>query len=205
MIYRLSFLLFLLVYSHLCSAQEIDFSPKSLQKDLQKIWAQGEIELGEVEIPDSMYNDHLLNKGKIYNTNANNTRLGFAYVGRIYSCRAGGCGIEDTQSLVADDEDYEYFDYYIIYNENVSVELVRVYNYQATHGQEVGGKGWLKQFIGYTGTAKLEYGKNIDSISGATISANAITYNVQESTEYLTLLLPIINATQMHLKTTATK
>jgi Na+-translocating ferredoxin:NAD+ oxidoreductase RnfG subunit len=67
----------------------------------------------------------------------------------------------------------------------------------------VGGKGWLKQFIGYDGKEKLEYGKNIDSISGATISANAITYNVQESCRYLDLIRPILQNHQLALKARA--
>lgn len=94
--------------------------------------------------------------------------------------------------LISIDEDFEYFDYFILFDSNLGVKKIRVYNYQATHGHEVGGKGWLKQFVGYKGDEKLEYGKNIDSISGATISANAITYNVQESCRYLDLLRPIL-------------
>ena len=54
-----------------------------------------------------------------------------------------------------------------------------------------------KEFV--TIGAGLEYGKNIDSISGATISANAITYNVQESCRYLDLLKPILE-NQLMLK-----
>jgi Na+-translocating ferredoxin:NAD+ oxidoreductase RnfG subunit len=108
--------------------------------------------------------------------------------------------MDEGHEVISADEDFEYFDYYIIFDQALKVEKIRVYNYQATHGHEVGGKGWLKQFIGYKGETKLEYGKNIDSISGATISANAITYNVQESSRYLALLKPILEAANQHLK-----
>lgn len=191
--YRLSLVFLILLGSYFCRAQQIDLNPKSLQKDLQKLWGIDGVQLSELEIPDSIYNDFLLDKGKIYRATEGNENLGFAYIGRIYSCRAGGCTMADVQSPVSVDEDFEYFDYYIIFNQTLRVEQVRVYNYQATHGHEVGGKGWLKQFIGYTGVTKLELGKNIDSISGATISANAITYNVQESSRYLALLMPILS------------
>lgn len=191
---KTGFLVFIILFVALTSnAQNIDFNPKLLKKDIQKIWAKEEIELMEIEIPDSLYNDILLDKGKIYCTKSEELNLGFAYIGRIYSCRAGGCGMDDAPVEMASiDEDFEYFDYFIIFDENLTVKKIRVYNYQATHGHEVGGKGWLKQFIGYDGDEKLEYGKNIDSISGATISANAITYNVQESCRYLDLLKPIL-------------
>ncbi len=108
--------------------------------------------------------------------------------------------MEETHEEVSADDDFEYFDYYIIYDSSLKVEMIRVYNYQATHGHEIAGKGWLKQFIGYTGKTKLELGKNIDSISGATISANAITYSVQESNRYLELLMPILKNTSQNLK-----
>ena len=105
--------------------------------------------------------------------------------------------------FISIDEDFEYFDYFIIFDETLVVKKIRVFNYQATHGHEVGGNGWLKQFIGYDGQEKLEYGKNIDSISGATISANAITYNVQESCRYLDLLRPILQSHLSGLKALA--
>ena len=187
----LAFLIFLGINATF--SQNINFNPKPLTKDLQKLWNKDEFTLSEIEIPDTMYNDILLDKGIIYSIKADEMHLGFAYVGRIYSCRAGGCGLDEAQVEIASiDEDFEYFDYFIIFDETLTVKKIRVFNYQATHGHEVGGKGWLKQFIGYNGKKNLEYGKNIDSISGATISANAITYNVQESCRYLNLLKPIL-------------
>jgi len=186
------------------NAQDINFNPKPLTKDLQKLWEKDDILLTKIEVPDSLYNDILLDKGMIYRVNSNKINLGFAYVGRIFSCRAGGCGMDDAPiELASIDEDFEYFDYFIIFDESLTVSKIRVYNYQATHGHEVGGKGWLKQFIGYNGDEKLEYGKNIDSISGATISANAITYNVQESYRYLDLLRPILENHKLSFKARA--
>lgn len=183
---------FLILGGISASAQDIDFNPKSLDKDLKKLWDVEAIVLSEIAVPDSMYHDMLLDKGKIFCTSAKGIDFGFAYVGRIFSCRAGGCGNDQAAAGVSSSEDYEYFDYFIIFDLDLSVQKIRVFNYQATHGHEVGGKGWLKQFVGYQGEEKLEYGKNIDSISGATISANAITYNVQESCRYLSLIKTLL-------------
>ena len=174
-------------------AQKINLNPRPLKKDIAKLWDKNEVDLIQIDVPDSLYNDILLDNGRIYSTFSGDQKLGFAYVGRIYSCRSGGCGNDDGPvEMVSIDEDFEYFDYFIIFDEDLNVKKLRVFNYQATHGHEVGGKGWLKQFIGYHGEKKLEYGKNVDSISGATISANAITYNVQESYRYLDLLQPVL-------------
>lgn len=184
----------------IAKGRDINFNPKPLKKDIQKIWKVEAVELNEIEVPDSLYNAILLDNGKIYHSISGEKKLGYAYVGRIYSCRMGGCGMGEEHDGVSADENFEYFDYYIIFNTSLEVEKIRVFNYQATHGHEVSGKGWLKQFIGYKGETKLEYGKNIDSISGATISANAITYNVQESSRYLTLLKPILENANLYLK-----
>jgi Na+-translocating ferredoxin:NAD+ oxidoreductase RnfG subunit len=60
------------------------------------------------------------------------------------------------------------------------VKLVRVFNYAATHGQEVAIRKWLDQFSGYDGGKPLRVGKEIDAISGATISVYAIVADVSE-------------------------
>jgi len=79
----------------------------------------------------------------------------------------------------------EFFDYLIVFDTNLSVQQVKVYNYQATHGQEVTTKGWLKQFQGYDGSRSLTVGKSIDAISGATVSVYEITNDIQEKTRLL--------------------
>ena len=63
--------------------------------------------------------------------------------------------------------------------------LVRVFNYAATHGQEVSVKRWLDQFAGHDGAKPLRAGKEIDGISGATISVNAIVADVNEKIIFL--------------------
>ena len=66
---------------------------------------------------------------------------------------------------------------------------VNVFNYEATHGQEITSKRWLKQFVNFQGENELVAGKNIDAISGATISVNGIVKDLQEKTYILKTLL----------------
>lgn len=99
------------------------------------------------------------------------------------SCRAGGCS---NPALSASGlETSEFFDYFVVFEDDIAVQQVRIFNYQATHGQEVTNKGWLKQFQGYNGERQLNVGKNIDAISGATVSVYAITNDIQEKTHLL--------------------
>ncbi len=109
----------------------------------------------------------------------NRDTVGWAYTRRVISCRNGGC---DGKHIQTDELQLrEYFDYYAITNKQYTVLEVKVFNYAATHGEEICSKAWLKQFRGYNGTKPLRYGKDIDAISGATISGKAITEDVELS------------------------
>ncbi|MDX9883640.1 MAG: FMN-binding protein [Prolixibacteraceae bacterium] len=78
----------------------------------------------------------------------------------------------------------DYFDFFVWYDFEISVKLVKVVSYFSDHGGEISGKKWLSQFIGYSGD-ELEYGKDVQAISGATISGKAITSKIEELTKKL--------------------
>jgi len=44
---------------------------------------------------------------------------------------------------------------------------------------KVANKFWLRNFIGYSGSNSLVYGKDIDAVAGATISAQALIDDVK--------------------------
>ncbi|MCY1722384.1 FMN-binding protein [Prolixibacteraceae bacterium Z1-6] len=161
---------------------EINYKHKALIKTLQKAGVKNLAAIEEIALPDSVNTANLI-QGKYFLINENNANeYRYIYVGRVNSCRADGCSI--TTSLPADGNS-EYFDYYILFDAKKTVQAVKVFNYQATHGQEITAKGWLKQFIGHNGSEPLQVDKNIDTISGATISVYAITFDVEMKTEIL--------------------
>lgn len=112
----------------------------------------------------------------LYKIVLNNNLIGWAYTRRVLSCRNGGCDRPNSTAEV--NVSHEYFDYFALMNTQYSILEIKVYNYAATHGQEICSKAWLKQFKGYNGSKQLRYGKDIDAISGATISGIAITEDV---------------------------
>jgi len=175
---KIIFLLINLMLLQNVIAKSINYYPKALQKELSKKWNLSIDALDEI----NMLSNELVKEGKFYKLNKDSILNGFVFVGRIYSCRAGGC---EGKSAAKSFEGYEYFDAYIIFDKNKTVKSVKVYNYQATHGHEITSKGWLKQFIDFSGENRLEVGKDIDSISGATISVQAITDEVNYLTEML--------------------
>lgn len=160
----------------------VDYKNKSLIKALKKAGVHDVSTIEEIAITDSVSLTNRI-RGKFFLIKENNvSQYQYIYVGRVNSCRAGGCSNSNDEPK---DGNSEYFDYYILFDKNKTVKKVKVFNYQATHGQEITARGWLKQFIGYDGSKPLQVDKNIDAISGATISVYAITADVEKKTEIL--------------------
>lgn len=155
----------------------LNFEDKTLQKELLKVSGADNAQWKEIPVPEGNSI-----QGKFLSISDLNNHKKYIYIGRVNSCRQGGCSNPiPTMSI----ETSEYFDYLVVFDANFLVQQVKVYNYQATHGQEVTNSGWLKQFQGYDGSRPLTVGKSIDAISGATISVYGITTDVQEKTRML--------------------
>jgi len=163
---------------------KINYRHKSLYKILRKTTGLEQPPLTEIKLPIPMnQNQEILGKYfKILDPVSHNI-IRYLYIGRVNSCRAGGCS--STIGLPIKNPGYEYFDYFILFDTTATVQVVKVFNYQATHGQEITTRGWLKQFNGYTISKPMEIGKNIDVISGATVSVYAITMDVKDKTQKL--------------------
>ncbi|SMO33776.1 FMN-binding domain-containing protein [Saccharicrinis carchari] len=166
----------LLVTSGMAQAN-IDYTHRTLKKEMEKNWGAKLDDLIQMEMAAGTSLE-----GQFFTVMKPNTK--YVYVGRVNSCRSGGCNIS-TESQGSS----EYFDYFIFFDAKANVELIKVYNYAATHGHEVMAKGWLKQFKGYNNSKELRVGKNVDTISGATISVNAITEDIRQKTNLIVNLL----------------
>lgn len=181
MIRKIGFIL--LVFSSLAfitPQSEIDYAHKSLKKELHKV---GISEMSAIlEIP--LETEGASIDGKFFKVhNSTSSLIHYIYVGRVISCRGGGCS--DPKDRISSNE---YFDYYILFDQAKAIYSVKVFNYQASHGYEITTKGWLKQFIGYRGKAALEVNKDIDAISGATVSVYAITKDINEKSRLINAL-----------------
>ena len=162
---------------------EIDYQNKRLINSLNKNGISGISELEEINCDSKLQNEF---NGKFFKLIGGKdvSDVKYVFVGRVNSCRAGGCC---NALQISGNTESEYFDYFIFFDESKTVKLVEVYNYAATHGYEITAKGWLKQFAGFSGKDTLEVDKNIDGISGATVSVHAITADVQQKTNLLKL------------------
>ena len=73
------------------------------------------------------------------------------------------------------------FTYLIIFKPDGIIEKVSVLLYRENYGGEIASKRFLKQFAGKSGGLNMVYSQDIDGISGATISVQAITRSVREN------------------------
>jgi hypothetical protein len=163
------------------SQNEIDYQNKRIINSLKKSGIAGFSQLEEM---NRNLKDHPEIQGKFFRVlnGSEVSEVKYVFTGRVNSCRAGGCSISGSASVNLESE---FFDYCIFFDSAKNVKQVEVFNYQATHGYEITAKGWLKQFAGFSGKDSLVVNKNIDGISGATISVYAITKDVQQKTSLL--------------------
>jgi hypothetical protein len=177
---RLIFISILFVIFGDATFTEVNINRKRLNKEVENRFQLTGYDLRKMELASAAPGE--TKNGIFWNIEYKNETVGFVYTGRVFSCSKNGCTV--GQSSISD-ENAEFFDYFILFDKTKSVISVVVYNYEATHGQEITAKGWLKQFAGYNGSRNLVVGKNIDSISGATISVNAITTDIALKTGLL--------------------
>lgn len=152
---------------------------KELKKELENIWSSmtpNIIRLSGIQFDSS--NQHKA----LYKISRGNKTLGYAYIARVKTCRSGGCS---NPSANSGGRNFEYFDYLLIFNREIGVRQISIFNYNATYGFQITSKSWLRQFFGYHGKHPLKYGHDIHAVSGATISANAIIQDIQNTTRTL--------------------
>lgn len=159
----------------------VDFNHRTFTRALRKAFGKNNYELRMLE--GNKHSSKGNRSGRYYTIISQEShQLKYAYIGRVNTCRAGGCSVNGKTSA---DATSEYFDYYILFDAAYRVAGLRIFNYQASYGFEITSPGWLRQFEGFTGKADLEPGKEIDAISGATKSVQAITTDIQYRTKQL--------------------
>ena len=74
---------------------------------------------------------------------------------------------------------HEMITYAIGINPDGSVKHIEILEYVESYGYEVAEQNWLKQFYGKTVASGFKLGKDVDSISGATLSCKHLTDGVK--------------------------
>lgn len=77
---------------------------------------------------------------------------------------------------------YDNFDYMLIYTPELEIKVAEILVYRESYGGEIGSIRWLKQFIGHKKGNDFMLGRDIQGISGATISCQAAAQGFKKST-----------------------
>ncbi|MFC2107483.1 FMN-binding protein [Bacteroidota bacterium] len=175
-IFRFSWIVFLFSSSFMFS-QDImetgqnDIYQKKVQKIVSKTFNLDGLTYNNINLPDSIKreigNSHL--EGSFVSLHLNDSIIAY-YV--ITSARGR----------------FDYFDFLIIYNRELFVKKIEILEYRSDHGYQIANKKWLSQFYGIKG-CELNYPKDIDAISGASISANSITEKVDQLCKLLFIMI----------------
>lgn len=68
----------------------------------------------------------------------------------------------------------------VIFSPGGEIRRMDIIRYREPYGGAIGGRRWLDQFIGKSADNEFKVDKDIDSISGATISVNSVTKAVHK-------------------------
>ena len=151
-------------------SSSVDSFPSALSKKINKVitktWSLESPEIEKLSIDVEKYKKK--NEFVLYKVSEANRTKGYVYL---------------TQAKGR----FDYFDYVILFNQDLEIDKVEVLVYRSDYGGEIASKNWLKQFLGMKKETK-EYGKEINAISGATFSGNSITKGINEACEIIQLI-----------------
>jgi hypothetical protein len=142
-----------------------------MNRHLTKIFGK-EVKYIEISMTDSLAIDH-----HIFKVITGDTLSGYSIVTRALGCKIGGCDKPNKDTI-----SFEQFFFLTAFDKQKNIKKVRVLEYTSDHGYQIANKGWLKQF---EKAQIFTVGKNIDGISGATISVKSITKGVNEQIDIL--------------------
>ncbi len=144
---------------------------KKMNRHLNKVFGK-EVRYKQMNIADSLATDH-----QIFEITIADKVSGYSVITRALGCKIGGCDKPSTDTI-----SFEEFFFLTAFDKQKNIKRVRVLEYTSNHGYQIANKGWLKQF---EKDKTFTVGKNIDGISGATISAQSITKGVNEQINIL--------------------
>jgi len=82
----------------------------------------------------------------------------------------------------------EYFEYMLVFDSELAIKRISVLIYRSSYGSEIMSQGFLKQFYGKNNGEEMEIDVDIDSMTGATISSEAISDSVRDFSKLMTEL-----------------
>lgn len=139
---------------------------KKINKMLKKVYGKNTITIEEKFLADAL--DGIPNRS-LFTLHQDGDKTGILAINNARGCKINGC-----KGNGGGDAKYEDFWYGVIFDNELKIKLVRVLEYSSDYGYEISSKNWLKQFKGFTGCDLKYGGREVDVISGATVSGQSI-------------------------------
>ncbi|MBE0641985.1 MAG: FMN-binding protein [Bacteroidales bacterium] len=80
---------------------------------------------------------------------------------------------------------YNRFDYLALLSPDIRVVQIGITDYRSDHGYQIASPRWLAQFKGYSADSLWQVGREVDAISGATISATGLCNDLYQAMQRL--------------------
>ena len=138
----------------------LEGNQKRVNKTLNKLWVESTILTNEIKGVSTKIESKYF---ELYTLKVDSKDTGFLY-------------FTEAPSKV------ETFVYMIVFNPDLTIKHTQVLEYRENYGAEIMSKRFLKQFAGKSNGEGLEFNKDIDGVSGATISSHSITNSVKKAT-----------------------
>lgn len=135
----------------------------------------------EIHAVEFVEREHDLSKGYYQSTcfdvedRASGEIKGQVYFRSVKTCTLGGC--QNPEEIKSPNAGYEFFDLAIILDTQGHIKKLKILSYLSDYGYEITSKRFLKKFYGKS-PCELAETNQIDAISGATISSNALINEV---------------------------
>jgi len=136
---------------------------KRINKTFAKLWKDQEVKTVplNISIEDQKEVGFKVRKQTLYKISADANHVGFMYLDKAPS-------------------KFDKFDYMVVFNPDLTIKVVKILVYREDQGAEIMSGSFLKQFKGKNSFSKLELGKDIQGISGATISCRSTVDGVKK-------------------------
>lgn len=146
---------------------------KQIRKEISKLFNQEQYTL----LPKKSYLDFEASYG-LFTIQATESKksIGSVLIKKVKTCTLGGC--QNPSSYKDPNAKHEFFDLLVLMDKNNVISKLKVLNYYSDYGYEVSSKNYLKKFEGRTPCQLLE-ANDVDAISGATISCDALIFQLQ--------------------------
>lgn len=172
---KLIFYIFLfniiLPFGDIDSGSFSDKIAKLVQKQVDKTFKS---ETNLTQFYPNVKDNYALNSTFYYIRTNDKQLQGIAVIIHANGCFLGGCSLDTSF-----ESRFEKFYLLNIYNTKKELSNLIVLDYPGEHGYEISAKWWLKQFLGDI-SKPFVYRKNIDAISGATVSAQSVVMELND-------------------------